>query len=55
MRNKGISLRFASKKGISEEVPGVYKDINEVVDVVDRAGLSRKVAQLKPIAVIKGE
>jgi len=55
MRNKGISLRFASKKGISEEAPGVYKDINEVVDVVDRAGLSRKVAQLKPIAVIKGE
>lgn len=55
LKDKGILLRSGSKKGVAEEAPGVYKDINNVVDVVEKAGLSRRVAKLKPVAVIKGE
>ena len=39
---------------VAEEMPEAYKDVAEVVDVVERAGISRKVAQLRPIGVIKG-
>jgi len=39
---------------IAEEMPEAYKDIDQVVNIVDKAGLSKKVAKLRPIAVIKG-
>ncbi|MFZ5364479.1 MAG: RtcB family protein [Patescibacteria group bacterium] len=52
---QGIIIRCASLSGLTEEAPLAYKDINEVVDVVDRAGLAKKVARLVPLAVIKGE
>ena len=39
---------------VAEEMPEAYKDVTAVVDVVEGAGISRKVAQLKPIGVIKG-
>ena len=55
LKNKGILLRSSSVKGITEEAPEAYKNIDEVVNVVDRAGLSKKIARLKPLAVIKGE
>jgi tRNA-splicing ligase RtcB len=42
--------RFA----LAEEMPEAYKEVSEVVDVMDRAGISRKVARLRPIGVIKG-
>ena len=51
---KGIVVKSRSLRGIAEEAPGAYKDIDEVVDVVDKAGLSKKVARLVPLAVIKG-
>ena len=38
----------------AEEQPEAYKDIDQVVDVVERAGLSKRVARLKPLTVIKG-
>ena len=55
MKKRGIILKSRSKKGVTEEAPGAYKDINEIVDVVSSAGLAKKVAKVKPLAVIKGE
>ena len=37
-----------------EEIPEAYKDVRDVVDVVHGAGISRKVAQLRPLSVVKG-
>ncbi len=54
LTKKGIFLKAGSEKGIVEEAPEVYKDIEEVVSVVHNLGLSTKVARLKPLAVIKG-
>jgi tRNA-splicing ligase RtcB len=51
---QGIVVRSPSNKGLAEEAPLAYKDVEHVVDVVERAGLSRRVAQLVPIGVIKG-
>jgi len=55
LKKQGIIVRCYSLKGIAEEAPLAYKDIDEVVEIVDKAGLSKKVAKLKPLAVIKGE
>lgn len=52
--NEGIIVQAGSIRGIAEEAPIAYKDVDSVVDVVDRAGIAKKVAQLKPLAVIKG-
>jgi tRNA-splicing ligase RtcB len=52
---KGIIVKCWSSRGIAEEAPQAYKDIHKVVEVVHNAGLSRKVAKLKPLVVIKGE
>jgi tRNA-splicing ligase RtcB len=51
---KGIIARAQSHKGLAEEQPKAYKNVDDVVEVVDRAGLSKKVARLRPIGVIKG-
>lgn len=51
---KGIIIRCDSDAGLAEEAPIAYKDVDNVVNVVDAAGLARKVARLRPIAVIKG-
>jgi tRNA-splicing ligase RtcB len=40
--------------GLAEEAPAAYKDVNRVVEVVHNAGIAKKVARLKPLAVIKG-
>jgi tRNA-splicing ligase RtcB len=50
----GIVARAHSWKGLAEEQPAAYKDVDEVVDVVHRAGLSKKVARMRPIGVVKG-
>ena len=49
-----LSARAQSWRGLAEEQPAAYKDVNLVVDVVHRAGISKKVARMKPIGVIKG-
>ena len=51
---RGIIARAQSRKGLAEEQPKAYKNVDDVVDVVDGAGLSRKVARMRPIGVIKG-
>jgi tRNA-splicing ligase RtcB len=51
---RGIVVRSPSNKGLAEEAPLAYKDVERVVDIVERAGLSRRVAQLVPIGVVKG-
>jgi tRNA-splicing ligase RtcB len=55
LESKGIIIRSDSDPGLAEEAPLAYKDIEEVINVVHGAGLARKVARLKPLAVIKGE
>lgn len=50
----GIQVRAGSMAGLAEEAPIAYKDVDRVVEVVDAAGIARKVARLRPIAVIKG-
>jgi tRNA-splicing ligase RtcB len=50
----GIIARARGHKGLAEEQPGAYKDVDQVVEVVHKAGISRKVARLRPIGVIKG-
>jgi len=55
LESNGIIVKCRSPRGISEEAPFAYKDIDKVVEVVHNAGLSKKVAKLKPLAVIKGE
>ncbi len=50
----GIKIRARSQKGIAEEAPGVYKDVDEVVKVSDTTGIGRLVVSLKPLGVIKG-
>jgi len=54
LQKLGIVAEAGSSKGLVEEAPEAYKDVDAVVDVVDRAGLAKKVARLVPIGVIKG-
>jgi len=54
LEERGIFLRSQTRDGILEEVPEAYKDIDAVIDVVHRAGLARRVARMRPMAVIKG-
>lgn len=55
LKGRGILVKCDSLKGLAEEAPQAYKDIDEVINVVDKSGLSLKVAKLVPLAVIKGE
>lgn len=54
LEEMGIKVKAREKGTLYEEAPEAYKDIDKVVDIVDRAGLSKKVVRLKPIGVIKG-
>ncbi len=54
LSQKGIEVMAGSLKSLSEEAPEAYKDIDEVVRVVDELGISKKVARLKPLTVVKG-
>jgi tRNA-splicing ligase RtcB len=51
---RGILVRAAGMATVAEEIPEAYKDVMEVVDVVQEAGIGRIVARLRPMAVIKG-
>jgi tRNA-splicing ligase RtcB len=55
LESKGIIVKCWSERGIAEEAPQAYKNIEDVVEVVHNADLSKKVAKLIPLAVIKGE
>ncbi len=54
LRKRGVYIRAASKDGIVEEAPGAYKDVDDVVGVAHGAGISRIVAKLRPMGVMKG-
>ena len=54
LESRGIVVRCPSPKGLAEEAPFAYKDVDRVVGVVERAGLARRVARLVPIGVVKG-
>ena len=55
LNEKGIIIKCRSIRGIAEEAPIAYKNVDDVVEVVHQSGLSKKVAKLTPLAVIKGE
>jgi tRNA-splicing ligase RtcB len=54
LAEQGIIVRSETRNGVLEEVPEAYKDVDQVIEVVHRAGLARKVARLRPMGVIKG-
>lgn len=54
LEKEGVAVRAASMRGLAEETPEAYKDVDEVVDICERAGLAKKVARLRPVGVVKG-
>lgn len=52
--DRGVVARARGRRGLDEEQPEAYKDVNEVVSVVDAAGISKRVCRMRPIGVIKG-
>jgi tRNA-splicing ligase RtcB len=54
LARQGILIRTRSLRGAAEEAPGAYKDIERVAETTERAGLARRVAQLRPLACLKG-
>lgn len=54
LEKKGIFVKASGRATIDEEAPEAYKNVTDVVNIVEGAGISRKVAQLKPLGVIKG-
>jgi tRNA-splicing ligase RtcB len=54
LAGRGVIVRSPSSRGVAEEAPGAYKDVTEVIEAADRAGLSKKVARLEPLICIKG-
>ena len=51
---QGIRVRAGSMRGLAEEAPIAYKDVDRVIEVVHGAGIAKKVARIVPAAVIKG-
>jgi tRNA-splicing ligase RtcB len=51
---RGILIRSHSMRGIAEEAPGAYKDIDDVAEATERAGLAKRVAALRPLVCVKG-
>ena len=54
LAQQGIVVMGRGRKGIAEEQPKAYKDVNDVVHVVHQAGIAKRVVRLRPIGVIKG-
>jgi tRNA-splicing ligase RtcB (3'-phosphate/5'-hydroxy nucleic acid ligase) len=54
LESTGIAVRGTSARGLAEEAPFAYKDVDEVVDTCEHAGLARRVARLRPLGVVKG-
>ncbi len=54
LQRQGVWVQSMSKRTVAEEIPEAYKDVANVVDIIEKAGLARKVARLEPMAVIKG-
>ena len=54
LKARGIWILSPSMRGVAEEAPGAYKDVNAVVDLADKAGLACKIARLEPLICVKG-
>ena len=54
LRARGVSARATGRHALEEEMPEAYKDVQDVVGVVEGFGISKKVARLRPIGVVKG-
>ena len=54
MKQRGVEVHSRAKKTLAEEMPEAYKDVTDVVGVMHEAGITSKVARLKPVGVIKG-
>jgi tRNA-splicing ligase RtcB len=54
LESKGIVVLASGRGTIIEEAPQAYKDVNDVVNVVHNAGISKRVCRMRPVAVIKG-
>ena len=54
LASQGIHLWTHSMRGVAEEAPGAYKDIEQVVRASSASGITKPVARLRPLAVIKG-
>src|SRR5262249_41553744 len=54
MADRGVIVMSTGKRTVAEEMPEAYKDVSRVVDVMHQAGISRKVARLRPVGVVKG-
>jgi tRNA-splicing ligase RtcB len=54
LEGQGITVVCPSNAELAEEAPLAYKDVEQVVDVVARAGIARRVARLRPVGVLKG-
>jgi tRNA-splicing ligase RtcB len=54
LAQKGIIIKSVSQRGVAEEAPDAYKDVNVVVEATEKAGLAKKVAKLAPVICVKG-
>jgi tRNA-splicing ligase RtcB len=54
MARRGVVARYRGRATMAEEMPHSYKDVAAVVETMDRAGISKKVARFRPVGVIKG-
>jgi tRNA-splicing ligase RtcB len=54
LRGKGILIHSKSLRGVAEEAPGAYKDVDRVAEATEKAGLAKRVAFLRPKVCIKG-
>ncbi|HXZ58732.1 MAG TPA: RtcB family protein [Steroidobacteraceae bacterium] len=54
LRERGILIRTRSMRGVAEEAPGAYKDVDRVAEATEGAGLARRVAFLRPVVCVKG-
>ena len=54
LESKGIIVKASGRNTLVEEAPAAYKDVNDVVEVVHNAGISKRVCRMRPLGVIKG-
>lgn len=54
MARRGVVARYQGRGTMAEEMPHAYKDVAEVVETMDHAGVSKRVARFRPVGVIKG-
>jgi len=54
LRERGILIRTRSMRGVAEEAPGAYKDVDRVAEATEGAGLARRVAFMRPVVCVKG-